>query len=315
MKIVDLIEQSNKPILSFEIIPPNVGESIDSIFNVVDNLIEFSPKFINVTKHANEIEYIEEKGEIIKIIKKKRPGTVGVSASIKHRYNIEVVPHLICTGFNRYQLEDILIDLNYLRIENIFVVRGDKKRYTWKETDEYEHASQLVEQITNMNKGIYTCPTKEHNPTNFCVGVAGYPEKHFESPNFEKDLEYLKLKVDMGAKFIITQMFFDIEYYKNFVNKVRELGIEVPIIPGIKPLGSKKSLYNIPKTFHVNIPKSIVEEFEDAKSSQDEYRIGVRHGIKLIEQLLEGGVPGVHIFTMGKGKIVKDILSAFNGAF
>ncbi|RAO99722.1 methylenetetrahydrofolate reductase [Petrotoga sp. 9PW.55.5.1] len=315
MKIIDFICQSEKPILSFEIIPPQVGESIDSIFKAIDNLIEFSPKFINVTKHADEIEYLEENDKIVKIIKKKRPGTVGISASIKHRYNIEVVPHLICTGINKYQLEEILVDLNYLKIDNVLVLRGDKKKYTWREDGEYDHAYQLVKQISDMNKGIYTTPTKEHNPTNFCIGVAGYPEKHFESPNFEKDLEYLKLKVDMGAEFIITQMFFDVEYYLNFVQKVRNFGIEVPIIPGIKPVASKKSLYNIPQNFHVNIPKNMVEDFDNAVTAQDEFSVGVKHTVDLIAKLLELGVPGIHLFTMGKGKIIKAVLKEFREVF
>ncbi|PNR96775.1 methylenetetrahydrofolate reductase [Petrotoga sp. 9PWA.NaAc.5.4] len=315
MKVVEAIKQSKNPILSFEVIPPKVGGNINNIFEVLDDLIEFSPRFINVTKHANEIEFMEKEGKIEKIIRNKRPGTVGISAAIKNRYKIEVVPHLLCVGYNKYQLEDILIDLNYLEFENVFVIRGDKNRYTWKVEGEYEHASDLVRQISELNQGNYTCPLKKAFPTNFCIGVAGYPEKHVESPNLRKDLEYLKLKVELGAEFIITQMFFDVEYYKNFVKRVREIGIDIPIIAWIKPIESKKSLYTIPKNFFVNIPQKVIQDFDEARSEQDEYKLGIKYTINLIKDLLEIKVPGVHIFTMGRGKAVKEILRELKGVF
>jgi methylenetetrahydrofolate reductase (NADPH) len=315
MKIVDVISQKGKPILSFEIIPPNRGGSILDIYNVVDGLMNFSPSFINVTKHANEVEYLENGLEVNKIIVNKRPGTVGISAALKNRYNVDVVPHLICVGFNKYQLEDILIDLHYLGIENVFVVRGDKNRYNFREFDEHKYACDLVEQIVNLNKGIYVYPTRYNYSTDFCIGVAGYPEKHFESPNLEKDLDNLKLKIELGAQFIITQMFFDVNYYINFLDKISERGINVPVIPGLKPIVSKKSLYNIPKSFFVNIPKELVEAFDEAKTPKDEFNVGVKHTIKMIEELLSSGVPGVHIFTMGKGDAVKEVLREFQNVF
>jgi methylenetetrahydrofolate reductase (NADPH) len=315
MKIVDVINQKDKPILSFEIIPPNRGGNIQDIFEVVDDLMKFSPSFINVTKHANEVEYFEIGMEVNKMIINKRPGTVGISAALKNRYNVDVVPHLICVGFSKYQLEDILIDLHYLGIENIFVVRGDKNKYTFREFGEHKYACDLVEQVSNLNKGIYVYPTKNTYTTNFCIGVAGYPEKHFESPNLEKDLEYLKLKIDLGAEFIITQMFFDVNYYTSFLDKIRKIGINAPVIPGLKPVVSKKSLYNIPKSFFVNIPKELVEAFDDAKTPKKEFDVGVKHTIKMIEELLLKGAPGVHIFTMGKGDAVKEVLREFQNEF
>ncbi|HOB16618.1 MAG TPA: methylenetetrahydrofolate reductase [Defluviitoga sp.] len=315
MKIVDVIKQRDKPILSFEIIPPKRGDNIQDIFKVVDSLMEFSPSFINVTKHANEVEYLETGAKVVKLIVNKRPGTVGISAALKNRYKVDVVPHLLCVGFNKYQLEDILIDLNYLGIENVFIIRGDRNKYNFEDPNEYKYASFLVKQISDLNKGIYVSPTKNNHFTDFCIGVAGYPEKHFESPNLEKDLEYLKLKIDLGAEFIITQMFFDVAYYKNFVDKIRKLGIDAPVIPGLKPVVSKKSLYNIPKSFFINIPKELVEEFDDAKTPRDEFNVGVKHTINMIEELLVEGVPGIHIFTMGKGEAVKSVLKEFQNVF
>ncbi len=245
MRVIDMIKKQR--ILSFEILPPDRGQDIDEIFSAIDEIMEFSPSFINITRHAPEISYVEIDNRIVKIPKVRKPGTVGVSAAIKSRYNVDVVPHVLCVGMNKFEIEDMLIDFKYLGIENVFVIRGEienRKALTFEE-DNYHHASELVKQISNMNKGIYLYPIENPKPTNFCIGVAGYPEKHYEALNFEEDMKNLKKKVDAGANYIITQMFFDFELYKRFVERAREIGIDVPIIPGIKPIVQTKSMLKV----------------------------------------------------------------------
>ncbi len=309
MKVIDLVKKQK--ILSIEVIPPDRGKDIDEIFSAIDEIMEFSPSFINVTRHAPEIDYIEFEGKIIRVPKIKRPGTVGVGAAIKNRYNVDVVPHVLCLGMNKFEIEDMLIDLKYLEIENLFVIRGelDNRKITF-EKDGYNHADELVDQISKMNKGIYLYPVENPKPTNFCVGVAGYPEKHYEALNMEEDLKYLKKKINAGADYVITQMFFDFEIYKNFVERAREIGINVPIIPGIKPIVQFKSMIKIPSTFFVSIPKEFVCAMQEAKTPQEEFKIGTRYMSKLVDKLLNYGVPGIHIFTMGKGRSTRALLEA-----
>ncbi len=310
MKVIDLVKKQR--ILSIEVIPPDRGKDIDEIFSAIDEIMEFSPSFINVTRHAPEIDYLEFGDRIIKVPKIKRPGTVGVSAAIKNRYNVDVVPHVLCLGMNKFEIEDMLIDLKYLEIENLFVIRGEleNRKEMASEKDGYNHADELVAQISKMNKGIYLYPVENPKSTNFCIGVAGYPEKHYEALNLEEDLKYLKKKIDAGADYVITQMFFDFEIYKNFVEKAREIGINVPIIPGIKPIVQFKSMVRIPSTFFVTIPKEFASAMQEAKTPQEEFKTGTRYMSKLVDKLLNYGVPGIHIFTMGKGKSTKALLEA-----
>jgi len=303
-KITDVLKKSKKPIFSIEIIPPNRGNSLDGIFRAIDTLKEFDPKFINVTQHQPHVHIKEIDGEIHRISQNKKPGTVGLSAAIKHKFNIDPVPHLICGGFSKYQIEDMLIDLEYLEIENMFVVRGDpiSGREFIPAQEGYRYSSEMIKQISDMNKGIYTAKTENAVKTNFCIGAAGYPEKHFEAMNLDNDLKRLKHKIDQGAEYIITQMFFDFNSYKKFVEKAREMGITVPIIPGIKPIVREKFLKTIPRAFFINIPIELVNAFEAAKTPKEEFEAGTKYVSGLVEKLLDYGVPGIHLFTMGSGK-------------
>lgn len=313
MKVVELIKKQR--ILSIEIIPPDRGRDIDEIFSSIDEIMDFSPNFINVTRHAPEINYLELDEKIVKVPKVKKPGTVGVSAAIKNKYNVDVVPHVLCLGMNKFEIEDMLIDLKYLGIENLFVVRGEleNKKEMRFEKDSYVHANDLVAQISRMNRGLYLYPIENPKPTNFCVGVAGYPEKHYEALNLEEDLKYLKQKVEAGADYIITQMFFDFEIYKNFVEMAREIGINVPIIPGIKPIVQMKSMLKIPSTFFVSIPNAFVSMMQQARTPQEEFKVGTKYMSELVDKLLNYGVPGIHIFTMGRGKSTRALLEVVFG--
>lgn len=316
MHVIDAIKNSKDMLLSLEITPPNKGTSIDELYQTMDTLMPFKPMFLNVTYHQPQVVYEEKDGVIYRIPKRKKPGTVGICASIANRYDIETVPHFICGGFSKYETEDALIDLHYLGIKNILALRGDPALGSANfipEKDGHQYASQLVKQISNMNRGIYLEALENAVPTNFCIGVAGYPEKHFESPNFEKDLQNLKHKVEQGAHYIITQMFFDFKYYKNFVEKARKAGITVPIIPGIKPLSSLNHLTMIPRYFYTSIPYHIVEAMENARTKEEVRKIGMEKIAALCRQLLDYKVPGLHIYTLGRGRATRDLLQALLG--
>jgi len=317
MKLIETIQQSNKPLLSLEIVPPRKGSRLDSIFRVIEILKPFNPQFISVTKHQTQFEFKEIDGEIHKYPKNKHAGPVGLAGAIKHRYNIEPIPHLICGGVNRYQIEDLLIDLQFLGIENVFVIRGDANngRKFEAEKDGFLYAGDIVKQVCDMNKGIYTFPADDLEHTDFCIGAAGYPEKHYEALNLETDLLHLKQKVEAGADYIITQMFFNFDLYKNFVEKVRAIGIDIPIIPGIKPLIKKKFLKMIPRAFFVDIPDKLVNSFEATRTTEEELKAGTFYMTELVEKLLNYGVPAIHLFTMGQGRSAKALLSNFKGVF
>ncbi len=311
MHVIQAIQESKKPIISLEITPPDKGRSIEELYATLDVLIPFQPAFINVTYHQPQVVYEEKDGIIYRIPKRKKPGTVGICAAIANRYHIEPVPHFICGGFSKYETEDALIDLHYLGITNIFAVRGDPppgQKHFIPNQDGHRYASELVRQIANMNEGIYLEELEDAQPTNFCIGVAGYPEKHYEAPNFEKDLHHLKHKVNQGAHYIITQMFFDFAVFRNFVEKARAVGIQVPILPGIKPLTRLSQLHSIPRDFHVSIPYPIVEAMEAARTREAARRVGIRQTIELCEKLIEFGVPGLHIYTMGRGQATCEVL-------
>jgi len=312
VKVVDKIKEGL--VLSIEILPPNRGQNIDEIYSVLDQLMHFPINFINVTRHAPEMTYVELNERIVKVPKVKRPGTVGITAALMRRYSVDVVPHVLCYGMNKYQIEDMLIDLNLIGVENLFVIRGEYENQSAEiEKDSYKHASELVKQISDMNNCKYLYPCENAHPTDFCIGVAGYPEKHFESPNLEEDMRHLKEKVDMGADYIITQMVFDFDVYKRFVEMARKLSINVPIIPGIKPVVSLKSIYSIPRKFFVNIPESFVKEMQEAKTEKEEFTIGLKYTSQLVERLIDFGAPGIHVFTMGRGQSTKTLLEMIFG--
>ncbi|MBE0649889.1 MAG: methylenetetrahydrofolate reductase [NAD(P)H] [Bacteroidales bacterium] len=316
LKVTEYIERADKTLFSFELLPPLKGQNFDSIQEAIDPLLEFDPAFINITYHQEEVVYVPlTNGLMKKRIMRKRPGTVGITAAIKFRYGIPVVPHIICGGFTREETENALIDLNFLGVKNLLVVRGDpqegQKEFV-PEPDGNTHSIELVEQIAKLNKGEYQeKELKNTRATDFCIGVAGYPEKHAESPNLESDLHFLKKKVEAGAEYIVTQMFFDNRKYFDFVKNCRAKGINVPIIPGLKPVSSQSQMAILPKTFNVDMPEALVKEMLKCKNNSEVRQVGVEWSIQQAKELLEFGVPVIHFYTMGKSdnirKIAKEI--------
>ena len=315
MKVVEVLANSKKPYLSFEILPPLKGKSIESLYSILDPLMEFKPPFINVTYHSLEYTYKQRaNGYLEKVSIRKRPGTVGICASIMFHYKVDAVAHLICGGFTKNETEDALIDLHYLGIKNILVLRGDppkNEREFTPEPNGHTHAIDLMKQIVNINNGIYIeDDLKGGIKTDFCIGSAGYPEKHFESPNLSADLKFLKEKIDAGAGYIVTQMFFDNKKYIDFVNNCRKRDINVPIIPGIKPLTSKKQVSKIPSICHVDIPDELYNEIEKCKNDKEAERIGIEWSIKQGKELLKAGAPCLHFYTMSNPKPIVEIAKA-----
>lgn len=316
MQVIEAINNAEKLLVSLEITPPNKGTSIDELYNTMDILMPFEPTFLNVTYHQPKVVYEEKEGTIYRIPKRKKPGTVGICASIANRYKVETVPHFICGGFSKFETEDALIDLHYLGITNILAIRGDNVAGTRNfipNPDGHRYASELVSQVTDMNSGVYLEDLEDPQPTNFCIGVAGYPEKHFESPNPEADLQNLKNKVDQGAHYIITQMVFDFDIYKRFVEKAREAGITVPIIPGIKPLTNATQPYKIPQYFHITIPHSIVDALDHCRTKEQTKKKALELISGLCNKLIDFGAPGLHFYTMGKGRSTRDLLKSLLG--
>lgn len=316
MIIADLLRNTTKTLMSFELLPPLKGGNIKDIYDAIDPLMEFNPSYINVTYHKEEVVYKKRSdGLLEQRVVRKRPGTVGITAAIMHKYKIEVVPHLICAGFNCEETENALIDLNFLGIDNILVLRGDPDKYTRRfepHVDGHTNAIELLNQIMELNNGKYIdnsegCMSK----TQFSVGVAGYPEKHAESPNMESDIRYLKAKIDLGAEYIVTQMFFDNNRYFDFVKRCRQEGINVPIIPGIKPISIKSHLNILPNTFHVDIPEELAIEVGKSKDNNEVRQIGIDWAIKQAKELIAAKVPSIHFYTMGKSdniiKIAKEV--------
>lgn len=312
MKVTEIIKNANKTLFSFEIMPPLKGQSIQSLFQGIDPLMEFKPPFIDVTYHREEYVYKKHpNGLLEKKTVKKRPGTVGICAAIQNRYAVEAVPHIICGGFNKEDTENALIDLHFLGITNILALRGDaikSEKSFVPEKDGHAYASELITQVKGLNNGIYIDQDLEnHYATNFCIGVAGYPEKHFEAPNLQSDLKWLKHKVDCGAEYIVTQMFFDNKKFFNFVNTCRAEGIEVPIIPGLKPITTKAQLHILPRTFSIDLPMALSEAIEQCKTDADVEKIGIEWAIQQSKELMQFGVPCIHFFTMGKSKAVRTV--------
>jgi methylenetetrahydrofolate reductase (NADPH) len=309
MKVKDHIEQAKGTLISFEILPPLKGKTINSIYDHLDPLMEFKPSFINVTYHRSEQVFKKKlDGSFEKVEVRKRPGTVGICAAIMNHYKIDAVPHLICGGFNKRETEDALIDLNFLGIDNVLVLRGDaaKNEASFEpETNGNKYAIDLLKQAIDLNHGIYQEEDiREGFRTNFCIGVAGYPEKHFEAPNLQTDLNFLRAKVEAGAEYIVTQMFFDNQKYFSFVQSCREAGINVPIIPGLKPITNKKQLSVIPRTFHVDIPTELSMEIMKCKLDTDVERVGTEWLIEQSKELKKEGVPVLHYYTIGKPKVI-----------
>ena len=305
MKITEHIAQSEKTLFSFEILPPLKGENINSIFDAIDPLMDFTPPFIDVTYHREEFVFRDRgHGLLERRVTRKRPGTVAICAAIQNKYNVDAVPHLICGGFNQEETENALIDLHFLGIDNVLVLRGDPiKSETYFKAEEGGHlyASELLEQVMEMNGGKYLEEgLKNAQPTNFCAGVAGYPEKHFEAPNLKSDLKWLKKKVELGAEFIVTQMFFDNQKYFDFVDLCRSEGITIPIIPGLKPLATARQLSLLPQRFHIDIPEDLADAAIKAKSNEQVREVGIEWSIAQCKELVERGAPVLHFYTMGK---------------
>jgi methylenetetrahydrofolate reductase (NADPH) len=314
MKVNEHISGANGTTpISFEILPPLKGKGINALWEHLDPLMEFKPGFINVTYHRSESMFKKKPdGTFDKVEVRKRPGTVGICAAIMNRYKVDAVAHLICGGFSRQETEDALIDLNFLGVDNVLVLRGDAPRNESAfepEPGGHKYAIELMKQVINMNNGIYLEEDlKNAVKTNFCIGVAGYPEKHFEAPNMQTDLQYLKAKVEAGAEYITTQMFFDNKKYFNFVKACREAGINVPILPGLKPISTKKQLSIIPRTFHVDIPEELSTEILKCKTDKDVEIVGTEWLLKQSKELKASGVPGLHYYTLGKPHMVSNVV-------
>jgi methylenetetrahydrofolate reductase (NADPH) len=313
MKVTEHIKQAKDTLFSFEILPPLKGKGIQSLYNHLDPLMELKPAFINVTYHRSEHIFRKRgDGSFEKVVVRKRPGTESICAAIMNKYNVDTVPHLICGGFGVNETEDALINLNYLGIDNVLVLRGDaaKNETTFEpEPGGHQYAIDLLQQVVNLNDGIYLEEDlKNTSKTKFCIGVAGYPEKHFEAPNMESDLKYLKAKVDAGADYIITQMFFDNQKYFAFVKACREIGIQVPIIPGLKPIYSKKQLTILPKTFHIDLPIELAEAIHACKNDEDAEKIGAEWLLMQSKELKQSGVEVLHYYTLGRPQLIANVV-------
>jgi methylenetetrahydrofolate reductase (NADPH) len=317
MKVIDHIKNANgKTLFSIEILPPLKGENIRTLFDNIDPLMEFKPPFIDVTYHREEYVFKKKEGGLLeKSTTRKRPGTVGICAAIQNHYKVDTVPHIICGGFSKEETENALIDLHFLGVDNVLVLQGDAIKTESKfipDPDGHKFASELLGQVVDMNSGKYIDEDLDKpSPTDFCIGVAGYPEKHFNAPNLKTDLKYLKLKVDMGAQYIVTQMFFDNKPYFEFVDKCREAGINVPIIPGIKPITAKGQLTVLPKIFNIDLPEELADEVEKCKDNVAVKQVGIEWCVAQSRELMKKGVPTLHYYSMGKSdpiyKIAKQL--------
>ncbi|MGQ0827719.1 MAG: methylenetetrahydrofolate reductase [NAD(P)H] [Bacteroidota bacterium] len=314
MKVIDHLKQAKSTLFSIEILPPLKGKSIQSIFDGIDPLMEFKPSFVDVTYHREEYLYKKREGGYLeKVSIRKRPGTVGICAAIINKYHVDTVPHIICGGFTKEETENALIDLHFLGIDNVLALRGDSIKSEPEFVPEptgHPYAIDLVKQVGDMNKGKYM----EHDladvaPTNFCIGVAGYPEKHFEAPNMISDMKYLKAKVDAGAEYIVTQMFFDNSRYFEFVKMCKEMNINVPIIPGLKILTTKKQATLLPKIFKIDVPHDLLEEIEKCKTDAEVKEAGIEWCIAQSKELVKENVPCLHYYTMGTSEVTRRVAS------
>ncbi|MCC9135763.1 methylenetetrahydrofolate reductase [NAD(P)H] [Pontibacter silvestris] len=315
MKVTEHFNNANKTLFTFEILPPLKGENMRTLFDHIDPLMEFKPPFIDVTYHREEYVYKQRgNGLLEKITTRKRPGTVGICAAIQNHYKVDTVPHLICGGFSKEETENALIDLHFLGIDNVLVLRGDcvksEARFV-PEPGGHAYATDLLEQVVNMNNGCYLDDEQaSNNSTDFCIGVAGYPEKHSEAPNLKADLRWLKKKIELGADYIVTQMFFDNQKYFDFVNLCRAEGINVPIIPGLKPITTKNQLTVLPSIFHIDIPADLADAVDACTDNKAAAQVGVEWAIKQSKELMEFGVPCLHYYSMGKSGSVRKVAEA-----
>ena len=313
MKVIDHIKKApGKTQFTFEILPPLKGQNIQSIYESIDPLMEFKPPFIDVTYHREEYVYKElDNGLLEKHVIRKRPGTVGICAALQNKYNVDAIPHILCGGFTKEDTENFLIDLDFLGIDNVVALRGDaikSETYFKPHKDGHSFASDLVSQIKDLNKGQYLDnEILNTSKTDFCIGVSGYPEKHMEAPSLESDLHFLKKKIEAGADYIITQMFFDNQKYFEFVEKCKSFGIDVPIIPGLKPLATKKQLNALPHRFHVDLPEDLIKQVIKCKDNLQVRQVGVEWCIEQSKELKAAGVPFLHYYSMGKSDNVKAI--------
>ncbi len=312
MKLTQKLSQSKKTLFSIEILPPLKGKNVQSIYDGIDPLMEFKPAFVDVTYHREEYIYKKRDGGYLeKVSIRKRPGTVGICAAIMNKYNVDAIPHIICGGFTREETENALIDLQFLGIDNVLALRGDSIKTEAAFVPEpggNAYAIDLVKQVGEMNAAKYLdYEMKDAAPTNFCIGVAAYPEKHFEAPNMISDLKYLKEKVDAGAEYVVTQMFFDNKKYFDFVDLCRKNGINVPIIPGLKILSGKKQITALPKIFHIDIPQPFYEELEKCKDDKQVKEVGIKWCIQQSKELVKANVPCLHFYTMGASEATKAV--------
>jgi methylenetetrahydrofolate reductase (NADPH) len=313
MKVTEHIQNAKgKTLFSFEILPPLKGQNIQSIFDGIDPLMEFKPPFIDVTYHREEYEFKElPNGLLQKKIVKKRPGTVGICAGIQNKYNVDAIPHILCGGFTKEDTENLLIDLDFLGIDNVVALRGDALKtetYFKPEKEGNEYASDLVKQISNLNQGIYLDEDLQNSAkTNFCIGVAGYPEKHMEAPSLDSDIHFLKQKIKNGADYIITQMFYDNKKFFDYIAKVRAAGITIPIIPGLKPIATKKQLNLIPHRFSLEMPDELIMEVVKAKDNDAVKQVGIEWCTHQSKELVKAGIPVLHYYSMGKAANIKAI--------
>jgi len=311
MKVTEHLAKADRPLISFEIIPPARGGNVRSLLALIDELVKYRPPFIDITSHAAEVIYDETPLGIQRRVKRKRPGTLGVCALIQNKYHIDAVPHILCRGFTREETEDFLIELRYLGIDNVLAVRGDDSGYQkplqhGRSANLY--ACDLVNQIRGINQGKYLeQDLLDAEPSDFCIGVGGYPEKHFEAPNLRLDVRRVREKVEAGAHYVVSQMFFDNAHFFRFLDLCREEGITVPIIPGLKIITSQKQLGTIPKTFFVEIPDALANEVLEAKPEQA-VDIGVEWALRQSQELLERGVPSLHFYVMQSATAINKLM-------
>ena len=312
MKITEHIKKANeKTLFSFEIIPPKKGKSIEDLYANIDPLMQFKPPFIDVTTSREEYVYVKKEGLLDRKVTRMRPGTVGICAAIKHKYDVDTVPHVLCGGFTKEETEYLLVDCHYLGIDNVMALRGDAmshQKYFEASKGGHQYAKELVSQIQNLNKGKYLHDVIESdNCADFCIGVAGYPEKHLEAPSLQTDLKRLKEKVDAGADYVVTQMFFDNKKYFEFVEAAKNIGITIPIIPGIKPIAVKKHLQLLPQVFRIDIPENLIKEVDACKTNKEVRQVGIEFAVQQSKELLAAGVPVLHYYSMGKSDNIQAI--------
>lgn len=312
MKVTEHIKNAKgETLFSFEIIPPKKGKNIQDLYDNIDPLMEFKPPFIDVTTSREEYIYIEKQGLLDRKITRMRPGTVGICAAIKHKYDVDTVPHVLCGGFSKEETEYLLVDCHYLGINNVMALRGDAmshQKYFEAQKGGHKYATDLVAQIQNLNCGQYLHDVLEvDDKSDFCIGVAGYPEKHIEAPSLQTDLKRLKEKVDAGADYVVTQMFFDNQKYFQFVEAAKKAGIHVPIIPGIKPIAVQRHLQLLPQVFKIDLPEDLIQAVENCKDNKQVRQVGIEWAIKQSKELQDAGVPVLHFYSMGKSDNIKTI--------